>query len=60
MFESKTDVIYGFEADVVGALGLKEEINLLAASTTRMYIIHFRKTKCMASVGSAIVCDRLP
>ena len=30
-FESKTDVSFGFEADVVVALGLKEEINLLAA-----------------------------
>ena len=30
-FESKTDVFFGFEADVVVALGLKEEINLLAA-----------------------------
>ena len=29
-FESKTDVSFGFEADVVVALGLKEEINLLA------------------------------
>ena len=28
---SKTDVSFGFEADVVVALGLKEEINLLAA-----------------------------
>ena len=27
-----------FEADVVVALGLKKEINLLAASTTRVYI----------------------
>ena len=24
-----------------------------------MYIWHFRSTKCMATVGSAIVCDRL-
>ena len=31
IFESKTDVSFGFEADVVVALGLKEEINLLAA-----------------------------
>ena len=30
-FESKTDVSFGFEADVVVALGLKKEINLLAA-----------------------------
>ena len=30
-FESKTDVSFGFEADVVVALGLKEEINSLAA-----------------------------
>ena len=29
---------FGFEADVVVALGLKKEINLLAASTTRVYI----------------------
>ena len=29
--ESKTDVSFGFEADVVVALGLNEEINLLAA-----------------------------
>ena len=28
--ESKTDVSFGFEADLVVALGLKEEINLLA------------------------------
>ena len=27
------------------------------ASTTRKYIWHFRWTKCMATVGSAIVCD---
>ena len=31
IFESKTDVSIGFVADVVVALGLKEEINLLAA-----------------------------
>ena len=30
-FESKIDVSFGFEADVVVALGLKEEINLAAA-----------------------------
>ena len=30
-FESKTDVSFGFEADVVVAFGLKEEINLVAA-----------------------------
>ena len=30
-FEPKTDVSFGFEADVVVALGLKEEINLVAA-----------------------------
>ena len=58
-FESKTDVPFGFEADVVVTLGLKEEINLLAASTTCVYIWHFRWTKCMATVGCAIVCDRL-
>ena len=29
-FEPKTDVSFGFEADVVVALGLKEEINLVA------------------------------
>ena len=29
------------------------------ASTTRGYMWHFRWTKCMATVGSAIVCDRL-
>ena len=73
--ESKTDVSFGFEADVVVALGLNEEINLLAAkflldvrdvvcfyfpaSTTCVYIWHFRWTKCLATVGSAIVCDRL-
>ena len=56
-FKSKTDVSFGFEADVVVALGLKEEINLLAASTTRVYIWHFRWKKCMATVGTAIVCD---
>ena len=38
LFESKTDVSFGFETDVVVALGLKEEINLLAAITTRVYI----------------------
>ena len=37
-FKSKTDVSFGFEAEVVVALGLKEEINLLAASTTHVYI----------------------
>ena len=31
IFESKTDVSFGFEADVLVALGLKEEINLLVA-----------------------------
>ena len=36
----------------------KKEINLLA-STTRVYIWHFRWTKSMATVGSAIVCDPL-
>ena len=30
-FESKTDVDFGFEGDVVITLGLKKEINLLAA-----------------------------
>ena len=30
-FESKSDVSFGFEAEVVVALGLKEEINLLGA-----------------------------
>ena len=30
-FESKTDVSFGLEVDVVFALELKEEINLLAA-----------------------------
>ena len=67
-FEPKTDVSFGFEADGVVALGLKEEINLLAAnvvycdfpaSTTRVYIWHFRWPKYMATVGSAIACDRL-
>ena len=74
-FESKTDVYFGFEGDFVIALGLKEERNCLRqnflldvrhvvcfdfpASTTREYIWHFRWTKCMATVGSAIVCDRL-
>ena len=32
IFESKIGVSFGFEADVVVALGLKEEINLLAAT----------------------------
>ena len=31
IFEPKTDVSFGFEADDVITLGLKEEINLLAA-----------------------------
>ena len=30
-FESNTDVSFGFEADVVVALGVREEINLVAA-----------------------------
>jgi len=37
-FESKTDVSFGFQADVVVNLGLKEEINLLAANYKFSYL----------------------
>ena len=64
------DVSFDFEADVVVALGLKKELYFLLdvrhvvsfdfpASTTREYIWHFRWTKRMPTVGSAIVCDHM-
>ena len=62
------DVSFDFEADVVVALGLKKELYFLLdvrhvvcsdfpARTTRGYILHFHWTKCIPTVGSAIVCD---
>ena len=51
-FQSKTNVSFGFEADIVVALGLKKEINLLAASTTRVYICH-------SAERNVWLCDRL-
>ena len=51
---------FSVEADVVVALGLKKEMYLLAAKfPSRCPPCCFFFFKCMATVGSAIVCDRL-
>ena len=44
IFES-FDVSFGFEADVVVALGLKEEINLLAAKSAMLFALIFPRAQ---------------
>ena len=56
-FESKTDVSFGFEADIVVALGLKKRNKFACSQHNACVHLTFRWTKCMALRSFAIVCD---